>query len=116
MGLVASPEDLKLFRSAVWKRKQTCFVRFWDQSEEAIGREAEFNIGKSFQKAGAESKVVSFLFPEEDKQKLNGLHAGALRGTVWIGCEQEGVLPSRLRPAGPQRLGGGVEEQSSGGR
>lgn len=39
MGLEASPGDLKLFRSAGWRRRQTCFLRLWDPSEEVVGRE-----------------------------------------------------------------------------
>ena len=29
---------------------------------------------------------------------LNGLHSGAPGGNLWIGCELEGELSSRLKP------------------
>ena len=70
----------------------------------------KFNIGKSCKQAGAKLMVVSFLFPKEDKQKLSGFHAGALRGNIWTACKLERELPSRLRHVDPSeavRLGQG---------
>lgn len=66
MGLGASPEDLKLFRSPGWRRRQTCFVRFWDESEEATGREAAVQYREKFQTSTGQIEGCKLLVPKED--------------------------------------------------
>lgn len=80
MGLGASPEDLKLFRSAGWRRKQTCFVRFWGQTEEATGKRVAVQHREIFREAGAKSRVVSFLFPKKDRMGFMQGHSEAMSG------------------------------------
>lgn len=60
----------------------------------------QFNRGKGFKQAEFKSRVVNFLFSEEDKQMWNGLHSGAPGGSLWMVRELEGELSSM------QALGG----------
>ena len=78
MGLGASPEDLKLFRSAGWRRRKTCFVRFWDQSEEVTGREVEVQHREKLQTSRGKTDGSKLPVPQRGQAKVEWL---SCRGT-----------------------------------
>lgn len=75
------PWDEVHFRPAGWRRRQTCFVKFWDQAEDVMGwgKVAVWYQEVSNQQGEITLRVVSFLFSEKNKQNLNGLDSGARR-------------------------------------